>query len=441
MDISQLDQLVFHPWVAQGPRNVPAFVSGDGSFLVDHTGRRYLDFSSQLVFTNVGHQHPRVVSAIKQQADRLCTLAPTWASDVRGEAAKLIVDVAPAGLNHVMFTSGGTEAIEHAARMARLHTGRPKLLAAYRSYHGATTTSMHLTGDHRRWATDTGAAGVVHFFGPYLYRSAFGSSTPGEECERALAHLEHVIALEGPSTIAALVLESVIGGSGVIPPPPGYLEGVRELCTKHGIVYVADEVLVGFGRTGEWFGVDHARVSPDLMAFAKGVNSGYVPLGGVLVGDPVYDTFVRRPYPGGLTYAGHPLACAAAVGTLLAMHDEGLVAAAARLGRDVLGPGLRALAEQHPSVGEVRGIGALWALELVRDRTTREPLVPYAATGPSAAPMAALAVACLDRGLITFVFGNRINVAPPLNLSDTEAADGLAILDEVLSVADAEARS
>jgi taurine--2-oxoglutarate transaminase len=436
MDILKLDQLVFHPWVAQTHRNVPAFVGGEGSFLIDHTGRRYLDFSSQLVFTNVGHQHPRVVSAIKEQADRLCTLAPSWASDVRGEAAKMIIDVAPAGLDHVMFTSGGTEGIEHATRMARVHTGRPKLLAAYRSYHGATTTSMHLTGDHRRWATDTGAAGVVHFFGPYLYRSAFGSWTPGEECDRALAHLEHVIDFEGPSTIAALVLESVIGGSGVIPPPPGYLEGVRELCTKHGIIYIADEVLVGFGRTGEWFGVDHARLSPDLIAFAKGVNSGYVPLGGVLVGHAIYDTFVQRPYPGGLTYAGHPLGCAASVGTLRAMHDEGLVASAARLGKDVLGPGLRALAEQHPSVGEVRGIGALWALELVRDPQTREPLVSYAATGAAAAPMAALGAACLDRGLITFVFGNRINVAPPLNLNDTEAADGLAILDEVLSVAD-----
>ena len=436
MEILKLDQLVFHPWVAQTHRNVPAFVGGEGSFLVDHTGRRYLDFSSQLVFTNVGYQHPKVVSAIKDQADRLCTLGPIWASDVRGEAAKMIVDVAPAGLNHVMFTNGGTEAIEHAARMARVHTGRPKLLAAYRSYHGATTTSMHLTGDHRRWATDTGTAGVVHFFGPYLYRSAFGSSTPSEECERALTHLEQVIELEGPSTIAALVLESVVGGSGVIPPPPGYLEGVRELCTEHGIVYIADEVLVGFGRTGEWFGVDHARVSPDLMAFAKGVNSGYVPLGGVLVGDPIHHTFVERPYPGGLTYAGHPLACAAAVGAIKAMQDEDMVAAARRLGTDVLGPGMRALAEKHPSVGEVRGVGALWALELVRDGATREPLVPYGAAGPAFAPMAALGAACLERGLIVFPFGNRINVAPPLNLSDAEAADGLAILDEVLSVAD-----
>ena len=441
MDLAELDRLIFHPWVAQGPRNVPAFVGGEGSFLVDQAGRRHLDFSSQLVFTNVGHQHPKVVAAIKDQADRLCALAPAWISDVRGEAAAMIVDVAPAGLNRVMFTNGGTEAIEHATRMARLHTRRPKLLAAYRSYHGSTSTSMALTGDFRRWATDTGTAGVVHFFGPYLYRSAFGASTPDEECERALAHLEQVIALEGPSTIAALVLESVIGGSGVIPPPPGYLEGVRELCTLHGIVYVADEVLVGFGRTGEWFGVDHAPVAPDLMTFAKGVNSGYVPLGGVLVGDAIYETFVERPYPGGMTYAGHPLACAAAVGTVGAMHDEDLVAAAARLGRDVLGPGLRALAERHPSVGDVRGIGALWALELVRDRETREPLVPYAAAGPAAAPVAALVKAGLDRGLITFVFGNRINVAPPLNVSDAEAADGLAILDEVLSVADELARA
>ena len=439
MDPSELDRLVFHPWVAQSPRNVPTFVGGEGSFLVDDAGRRYLDFSSQLVFTNVGHQHPRVVAAIKEQADRLCTLAPAWVSDVRGEAARMIVDVAPGGLNHVMFTNGGTEAIEHATRMARVHTGRPKLLAAYRSYHGSTSTSMALTGDFRRWATDTGTAGVVHFFGPYLYRSAFGASTPEEECQRALAHLEQVIELEGPSTIAGLVLESVIGGSGVIPPPPGYLEGVRELCTRHGIVYIADEVMVGFGRTGEWFGIDHARVAPDLMTFAKGVNSGYVPLGGVLVGDPIYETFAERPYPGGMTYAGHPLACAAAVGTLGAMNDEGLVTAAARLGSEVLGPALRALAEQHPSVGEVRGIGALWALELVRDRETREALVPYAAGGPAFAPMAALAKAGLDRGLIIFVFGNRINVAPPLNLSDGDAADGLAILDEVLAAADEQA--
>jgi taurine--2-oxoglutarate transaminase len=431
-----LDELVFHPWSVQGPRNVPSFVSGSGSYLIDADGRRYLDFSSQLVFTNLGHQHPRIVAAIKQQADQLCTLAPAHASDVRGEAARLIVEAAPDGLGHVLFTTGGTEAIEHAVRMARMHNGRPKVLAAYRSYHGSTTTSIHLTGDPRRWASDTGAAGAVHFFGPFLYRSMFGSITLEEECERALAHLEQVILLEGPSTISALVLESVIGSSGVIVPPSGYLRGVRDLCTRHGIVYIADEVLVGFGRTGTWFGVDHDGVAPDLLVFAKGVNSGYVPLGGVLVGDPIYETFTRRPYPAGMTYSGHPLACAAAVGAIGAMHDEDTVVAAARLGTDILGPGLTKLAEKHASVGDVRGIGGLWTVELVRDRLTKEPLVPVGAAGDANAPMTSFAKACLSRGLLPLILGNRIHVAPPLNVSDADAATGLAILDEALVATD-----
>jgi len=433
----ELDELVFHPWTVQGPRTVPTFVGGSGSYLVAADGRRYLDFSSQLVFTNLGHQHPRIVAAIKDQADRLCTLAPGHASDVRGEAARLIVEVAPAGLGHVLFTTGGSEGIEHAVRMARLHTGRPKVLAAYRSYHGSTTTSIHLTGDPRRWANDTGAAGAVHFFGPFLYRSAFGSSTPEEECDRALAHLEQVILLEGAATIAALVLEPVTGSSGVIVPPAGYLRGVRALCSRHGIVLVADEVLVGFGRTGAWFAVEHDGVAPDLLVFAKGVNSGSVPLGGVLVGDPIYETFTRRPYPAGMTYSGHPLACASAVGALGAMKDEDTVASAARLGTDILGPGLAKLAENHPCVGDVRGIGGLWTVELVRDRQTTEPLVPVGATGDANAPMAAFSRACLDLGLVQLVLGNRVHVAPPLNVSDADAATGLAILDEALAEGDA----
>jgi taurine---2-oxoglutarate transaminase len=431
-----LDELVFHPWSVQGPRNVPTFVGGSGSHVIDTDGRRYLDFSSQLVFTNLGHQHRRIVAAVKEQADRLCTLAPGHGSDVRGEAARAIVEVAPDGLGHVLFTTGGTEAIEHAVRMARLHNGRPKVLAAYRSYHGSTTTSIHLTGDSRRWASDTGAAGAVHFFGPFLYRSAFGSSTPGEECERALAHLEQVILLEGPSTISALVLEPVTGSSGVIVPPAGYLQGVRDLCTRHGIVFIADEVLAGLGRTGAWFGVDHDGVAPDLLIFAKGVNSGYVPLGGVLVGDSIHETFTQRPYPAGMTYSGHPLACAAAVGAIGAMHEEGTVAAAARLGTHILEPGLTKLAGNHPCIGDVRGIGGLWTLELVRDRESKQPLVPQGAAGEANAPMAAFIKACLGRGLVPLVLGNRIHVAPPLNISDGDAAIGLASLDEALAEAD-----
>ncbi|MGH3345676.1 MAG: aspartate aminotransferase family protein [Nocardioides sp.] len=431
-----LDELVFHPWSVQGPRTVPTIVGGGGSHVIDADGRRFLDFGSQLVFTNLGHQHPRVVAAIRDQAERLCTLGPGHASDVRGEAARLIVEVAPEGLEHVLFTTGGSEAIEHAVRMARLHTARPKVLAAYRSYHGSTTTSIHLTGDPRRWASDTGAAGAVHFFGPFRYRSAFGSSTPEEECERALAHLEQVILLEGPSTIAALVLEPVTGSSGVIVPPAGYLRGVRELCTRHGIVLIADEVLVGFGRTGRWFGVDHDGVAPDLLVFAKGVNSGYAPLGGVLVGAAIHETFTQRPYPAGLTYSGHPLACAAAVGAIGAMHEERTVAAAARLGTNLLGPGLAELAENHLCIGDIRGVGGLWTIELVRNRRTKEPLVPVGATGAANAPMAAFTTACLRRGLIPLVLGNRIHVAPPLNVTDDDAAAGLAILDEALNETD-----
>ena len=422
-----LDELVFHPWTVQGPRAVPTFVSGAGSHLVDDHGRRYLDLGSQLVFTNLGHQHPRIVAAIKEQADRLCTLAPAFASDVRGEAARLIVDVAPAGLGHVLFTTGGSEAIEHAVRMARLHTGRHKVLAAYRSYHGSTTTSIHLTGDPRRWANDTGSAGAVHFFGPFLYRSAFGSTTPGEERDRALAHLAQLIELEGPSTIAALVLEPITGSSGVIVPPAGYLRGVRELCTQHGIVLIADEVLVGFGRTGTWFAVEHDDVAPDLLVFAKGVNSGSVPLGGVLVGDAIHETFTRRPYPAGLTYSGHPLACAAAVGAITAMHEEGTVAAAARLGTDVLGPGLRELAERHACIGDVRGVGGLWTLELVADRRTKEPL--------GEAQVAAFRSACLADGVVPLVLGNRVHVAPPLVITDEEVEVGLEVLDRSLDQA------
>jgi taurine--2-oxoglutarate transaminase len=432
-----LDELVFHPWSMQGPREVSTFVGGLGSYLIDRGGRRYLDFSSQLAVTNLGHQHPRIVAAIKDQADRLCTLAPGHACDVRGEAARLIVDAAPAGLGHVLFTTGGSEAIEHAVRMARLHTGRPKVLAAYRSYHGSTSTSIHLTGDPRRWPNDTGAAGVVHFFGPFLYRSAFGSSTPQQECERALAHLEQVMLLEGSATIAALVLESVTGSSGGIVPPAGYLQGVRDLCTRHGIVYIADEVLVGFGRTGAWFAVDHDGIAPDLIVFAKGVNCGYLPLGGVLVGDAIYDTFTQRPYPAGMTHSGHPLACAAAVATISTMHDEGTVSAAARLGTDALAPGLSKLAENHPAVGDVRGIGAWWTLELVRDRRTKEPLIAAGAQSHATAPMTAVAKACADGGLLPLILGNRVHVAPPLNLSDADAAKGLAILDEALDAADA----
>jgi len=430
---------VFHSWSAQRGRDPLAVADAEGSWFTDLDGRRYLDLASQLVFTNIGHRHPRVVAAIKEQADRLCTLAPAFANDRRGEAARLIAGHAPGGLDRVFFTSGGAEANENAIRMARLHTGRHKILTAYRSYHGATGGAITLTGDPRRWPSEPGIPGVVRFFGPYPYRSAFGASSESEECERALAHLEEVVTLEGPQSIAAVLIEPVVGTNGILVPPPGYLAGVRDLCDRHGILLIADEVMAGFGRCGEWFAVDHWGVVPDLVTFAKGVNSGYVPLGGVILSPEVAETFAERPYPGGLTYSGHPLACAAAVACIRVMEDEGLIERARDLGERVLAPGLAALADRHRSVGEVRGLGCFWALELVADRETRRPLVPFNASGPAAAPVTAVLKSALEEGVFLFGHFNRVHVLPPLNISEDDLRFGLEVLDRALAGADCHA--
>jgi taurine--2-oxoglutarate transaminase len=425
---------VFHSWSAQAAVKPMVITKAEGSYVWDGEGNRLLDFSCQLVNTNIGHQHPVVVAAIKAQADRICTIAPQHANDMRSEAARLIAELAPDGMEKVFFTNAGAEAVENAVRMARLHTGRIKVLSRYRSYHGGTQTAVNLTGDTRRWQNDYGAAGVVHFFGPFLYRSVFYAETEDEECQRALAHLRDVIQFEGPSTIAAIILESIPGTAGIMVPPPGYLRGVRALCEEFGIVYIADEVMAGFGRTGRWFAFEHDDVAPDLIAFAKGVNSGYVPLGGVIIKDAIAHTFDERVYPGGLTYSGHPLACAAAVATINLMRDEGIVENAARIGREVLGPGLADLATRHPSIGEVRGLGVFWALDLVKNRATKEPLAPYGGTSPA---MNELVAACKARGLLPFSNYHRLHVVPPCTVSDAEAKEGLAMLDEALSVADA----
>ncbi|MGN6088901.1 MAG: aspartate aminotransferase family protein [Actinomycetales bacterium] len=424
---------VFHSWSAQGSLQPMVVTKAEGSYVWDGQGNRLLDLSSQLVKTNIGHQHPTVVKAIQEQAGWLATIAPQHAVAPRSEAARLIAELAPAGLDHVFFTNGGAEAIENAVRMARLHTGRAKVLSAYRSYHGGTSTAVNVTGDPRRWPNEQGASGFVHFWGPFLYRSRFYAQTEEEECQRALEHLEQTILFEGPSTIAAIVLESIPGTAGIMPPPPGYLAGVRRLCDEHGIVMVTDEVMSGFGRAGTWFALEPHDVTPDLITFAKGVNSGYVPLGGVIISDTVYETFRDRVYPGGLTYSGHPLACAAAVATITAMREERMVENAAHLGATVLGPGLRELAERHPSVGEVRGLGAFWAVELVKDRATREPLAPYGGSSPAMAETLAAAKA---NGVLPFANFNRIHVVPPLNITEAEAKEGLAALDAALSVAD-----
>jgi taurine--2-oxoglutarate transaminase len=332
----------------------------------------------------------------------------------------------------VFFTNGGADANENAIRMARLHTGRPKVLSFYRSYHGNTGAAITSTGDPRRWPNEF-ATGHVHFFGPYLYRSSFWAQTPEQEGERALAHLEQVIQFEGPSTIAAVLLETIVGTAGVLIPPPGYLAGVRALCDRHGIAYIADEVMCGFGRAGAWLAFTEHGVVPDLITFAKGSNSGYVPAGGVIISDEIAATFDDRVFPGGLTYSGHPLGAASIVATIDAMREEGIVEHAARIGAEVIGPGLRDLAARHPVIGEVRGQGVFWALDLVSDRATREPLAPYGGTSPA---MNQLVADCKARGLLPFTNYNRLHVVPPCTITEAEAKEGLAILDEALSGAD-----
>ncbi|WP_062310673.1 aspartate aminotransferase family protein [Demequina rhizosphaerae] len=428
---------VFHSWSAQGLIDPLPVAGGAGSEFWDYAGNRYLDFGSQLVNLNLGHQHPDLVEAIEKQARSLATIQPSFANDVRGELARLITDVAGESFSHVFFTNGGADAIENAVRLARLVTGKRKVLAMYRSYHGNTSTAISLTGDPRRWPNEPADGSVVHFFGPYLYRSAFHAETEAEETRRALEHLEQTIVLEGASTIGAIVIETVVGTNGVLVPPPGYLAGVRELCDRHGILYIADEVMVGFGRTGEWFAFQAHGVTPDLVTFAKGVNSGYVPLGGVVISRQIAAAFDERAFPGGLTYSGHPLACAPGVATFEVFRRDGILERVKDLGERVVRPILEGWVESHPCVGEVRGTGLFWAIELVRDKETREPLVPFNASGPDAAPMGVFAKACKDSGVWPFVHFNRTHVAPPLVITEEELRRGLAVIDQALSEVDA----
>jgi len=417
-------EYVFHSWLAQANLDLPVIAGGSGSTVWDHAGKRMLDFSSQLVNVNIGHQHPAVVAAIQEQAGILSTIGPATANLTRGQAAQRIIDKAPEGFAKVFFTNGGADANENAIRMARLHTGRDTVLSTYRSYHGNTGGAIVATGDWRRMPNQY-ARGHVHFFGPYLYRSEFWATTPEEESARALHHLERVIVSEGPNTIAAILMESIPGTAGILIPPPGYLAGVRELCDRYGIVLILDEVMAGFGRTGRWFAFEGYDVVPDLITFAKGVNSGYVPVGGVIISDAISATFDDRVFPGGLTYSGHPLAAASIIASIDAMTNEGIIENARRIGADVIGPALADLAEKHPLIGEVRGEGVFWAVEMVTDRNTREPV--------SAATIGQLKKEMSARGLVPFSADNRIHVVPPCVVTDDEVAQAMAIYDEALT--------
>ena len=424
-------EYVFHSWSAQATLDPMVIAGGLGTEVWDFEGNHYLDFSSQLVNVNIGHQHPAVVRAIQEQASVLSTIGPATANLTRGEAAQRILARAGAPFSKVFFTNGGADANENAIRLARLHcaargeSGRDTVLSTYRSYHGNTGSAIVATGDWRRMPNQY-ARGHVHFFGPYLYRSEFWATTPEEESERALRHLERVIQAEGPATIAAILLETIPGTAGIMIPPPGYLAGVRALADKYGIVLILDEVMCGFGRTGRWFAFEGYDVVPDLITFAKGVNSGYVPVGGVAISAEIAADFDERVFPGGLTYSGHPLAAASIIGALDAMESEGIIENARRVGAEAIGPGLAQLQERHPLIGEVRGEGVFWAVELVADRSTREPV--------SAALIGQLKKELVARGLVPFSADNRIHVVPPCVVTDDEVARAIAIYDEALTV-------
>jgi taurine--2-oxoglutarate transaminase len=420
---------VFHSWSAQAQIAPMAIAGGSGSYFWDFTGKKYLDFSCQLVFTNIGHQHPKVIDAIKKQADVLTTIAPQHANEARNEAAKSILSLVDDKFKKVFFTNAGADGVENAIRMARLHTNKHKVLSTYRSYHGNTGSAINATGDPRRFPNEFGY-GHVHFWGPYLYRSAFWATSQEQECERALEHLEQTIIFEGPKTIAAILIESVPGTAGVLVPPKGYLDGVRALCDKYEIIWIADEVMSGFGRTGKWFGYQHSNSNPDLIVFAKGVTSGYVPLGGVVISDQISKSFDERVFPGGLTYSGHPLACATAVATIEVMKSEKMVENALSIGEKVIGPGLRELADKHKVIGDIRGVGVFWGIDMVVDRTTREPLAPY---GASSAKMNEIVTACKKNGLMPFNNFNRIHMVPPCNISESDAKAGLKLLSKSLA--------
>ncbi|WP_044185043.1 aspartate aminotransferase family protein [Phytobacter massiliensis] len=423
-EVRQLDRsYVFHSWSMQGSLNPLVIAGAKGCELWDYEGNSWLDFSSQLVNVNIGYQHPRVLAAMKAQLETLTTIAPATANLARGEAAKRIISLAPEGFSKVFFTNAGADANENAMRMARLYTGRDKIFSAYRSYHGNTGSAIVATGDWRRVPNEY-ARGHIHFFNPYLYRSEFHAASEQEECERALAHLRRMIECEGPSSVAAILLESIPGTAGILVPPEGYMRGVRALADEFGIVLILDEVMAGFGRTGSWFAFEQDGIVPDLITFAKGVNAGYVPAGGVIISEAISRYFDDHFFAGGLTYSGHPMAMAAIVATLDAMQEEKVVENAAQVGDGVLRPGLEALAAKHPLIGEVRGRGMFQALELVSDRQAKTPL--------AAADMAAIKSALIAAGILPFVVENRIHVVPPCTMTASEVHTGLAMFDSVL---------
>lgn len=428
----------FWTWSAQGRVAPIALKNARGVYFWDVDGKRYLDFNSMVMCVNIGHGDERVIQAIADQARQLPFAGPPMATRPRAELGMLLSEITPGDLDRFLFTLGGADANENAIKLARAYTGRHKILSRYRSYHGATAGAMAATGDPRRTAWEPGLMpGVVHFLDPYRYRSTFHRTHPhiseSEFCKDYLNHLEEIIHYEGPQNIAAILIESVTGTNGVIIPPDRYLQGVRSLCSRYGILMIADEVMSGFGRTGRWFAVDHWQVVPDLMTMAKGLTSGYAPLGAVAMRPDIAAFFRERVFQGGLTYNSHPISLAAAIANIRVLQEDHLVEHAATMGA-VLKRMLSDLGEAHPSVGDVRSIGLFGILELVRDRDTKQPMAPFNGTSTE---MVALRQSLLEQGVYVYTHWNTVLIIPPLIITEEQLEEGFTALDEALKITDA----
>jgi len=427
-------EYTFFSWSVQGQVNPIPVGKAKGIYFWDTDGKRYIDFSSQLMNTNIGHQHPKVVKAIQDQAAELCFVHPGNTTEVRALLGKKLAEVTPGNLKKAFLTLGGAEANENAIKMARFYTGRHKLLARYRSYHGATHGSIALTGDYRRLAVEPVMPGGVHFLDPFCYRCPFGQKK--ESCKReCIAHLEEVIKYEGPDKIAAIIMEGVVGSNGLIIPPDDYWPRVRELCDKYGILLISDEVMSGWGRTGKWFAVDNWSVTPDIITTAKGITSGYVPLGAVIVSDKIAQFFEDKYLYAGLTYNGHALSCAAALATIEVYEDDHLIENAVVVGK-YLGERLESIKSRHISVGDVRYIGLFSAIELVVNRVTKESFAPSV--------MAEIGTVLRQNGLFTFIMANNMGsiifVVPPLCITKEQLDEGLAIVEKALETSDGQVK-
>lgn len=429
---------IFWTWSAQAKVNPIPVKRAKGVYFWDVDDKRYLDFNSMTMCVNIGHGDERIIQAMQAQAAELPYAAPGMTTKIRALAGKAVADITPnKALSKVLFTLGGADANENAIKLARGYTGRHKILTRYRSYHGATAGAMAATGDPRRVAWEPNLMpGVVHFLDPYRYRSTFHRTNPNisEEdfAQDYLNHLEEIILYEGPESIAAILMESVTGTNGIIIPPDGYMQGVRVLCDKYGIVMIADEVMSGFGRTGKWFAVEHWHVVPDIMTMAKGLTSAYAPLGAVAMKPEIAAAFNDTPFESGLTYTSHPVSLAAAVANIQAMWEDKVIEHAAGMG-PVLKRMLTDLGEAHPSVGDVRSIGLFGIIELVKDRKTKEPMAPWNGSSPE---MAALRTYCLDHGLFLYTHWHTVLIIPPLIITEEQLKEGMEVLDKALEITD-----